>query len=72
MKEQNIFLLVVLVAVVLPMALGLLWYSELFEEAWMDKVNLDLATIEANPPGAGVLMTSIFSTALAMFVLTWL
>jgi hypothetical protein len=38
----------------------------------MEMVGLDMATVEANPPGAGIWITNLFSAALAMFVLAWL
>lgn len=42
------------VNVFLIFALGFLWYDTLFGELWMEYVDLDLATIEANPPGFGI------------------
>lgn len=72
MKELKINHLAVLVAVVLQFVLGFLWYGPLFGEAWMEMVGLDLATVEANPPGAGVWFTNVFTAILSMYVLAWL
>jgi len=52
MKELKINYLAVLVAVVLQFVLGFLWYGPLFGEPWMEMVGFDMATVEANPPGA--------------------
>ena len=38
----------------------------------MGMVGLDMATIEANPPGAGIWISNVVSVALAMIVLAWL
>ena len=72
MKELKINHLAVLVAVVLQFALGFLWYSVLFEEAWMSAVGLDMATIEADPAGAEEWITNIVSAVVSMYVLAWL
>jgi hypothetical protein len=72
MKELKINHPAVLVAVVLQFVLGFIWYTPLFGEAWMGMVGLDLATIEANPPGAGEWITNIFSAVVSMYVLAWL
>ena len=72
MKELKINHLAVLVAVVLQFALGFLWYSVLFEEAWMSAVGLDMATIEADPAGAEEWITNIISAVVSMYVLAWL
>ena len=72
MKELKINYLAVLAAVVLQFALGFLWYGPLFGESWMGMVGLDMATIEANPPGAGIWISNVVSAALAMIVLAWL
>ena len=72
MKELKINYLAVLVAVVLQFVIGFLWYSLLFQEAWMEMVGLDLATIEANPPGAGVWISNVITASLSMLVLAWL
>ena len=72
MKEQKINLLAVLVAVVIQFVLGFFWYGAFFGESWMGMVGLDLATIEANPPGAGVWITSVAESVLSMSVLAWL
>jgi hypothetical protein len=72
MKDQKINWLAVLVAVVLQFALGFLWYGPLFGDPWMEMVGLDPATVEANPPGAGVWISNIIAAALSMLVLAWL
>ncbi len=60
------------VSVVLITGLGFLWYDTLFGEKWMSLVGLDLATVEANPPGAGVWATNIVGTVVPMYMLSWL
>ncbi len=72
MKELKINYLAVLVAIVLQFGLGFLWYGPLFGEPWMGMVGLDMATVEANPPGAGIWISNVISAALTMFVLAWL
>jgi hypothetical protein len=72
MKELKINHLAVLVAVILQFVLGFLWYGPLFGEPWMGMVGLDMATIEANPPGAGEWITNIVSAVVSMYVLAWL
>jgi hypothetical protein len=72
MKELKINHLAVLVAVVLQFVLGFLWYGPIFGEPWMGMVGLDMATVEANPPGAGEWITNIFSAVVSMYVLAWL
>jgi len=63
----------VLVCVVLSFALGFLWYGPiLFGEAWMSMVGLDMATIVANPPGAGAWITNLISSLVPLYVLAWL
>lgn len=71
MKELKINYLAVLAAVVLQFVLGFLWYGPLFGDAWMEMVNLDMATIEADPPGAGEWITNVVAAVLAMYVLAW-
>ena len=72
MKELKVNHLAVLVAVVLQFVLGFLWYGPLFGEPWMAAVGLDMATIEADPAGAGEWITNIFTAVLSMYVLAWL
>jgi len=72
MKELKINYLAVLVAIILQFALGFLWYGPLFGEPWVEMVGLDMATVEANPPGAGIWITNVVAAALAMYVLAWL
>jgi hypothetical protein len=72
MKELKINYLAVLVAIVLQFALGFLWYGPIFGDPWMEMVGLDVATVEANPAGAGVWISNVIMAALAMFLLAWL
>ena len=72
MKELKINHLAVLVAVILQFGIGFLWYGRLFENAWMEAVGRDLATIDADPAGAEEWITNIFSAAVSMYVLAWL
>jgi len=72
MKELKINHLAVLVAVVLQFVLGFLWYGALFAEAWMEMVGLDLATIEADPAGAGEWITNAVTSFAAIYLLAWL
>jgi len=72
MKELKINHLAVLVAVVLQFALGFLWYSVLFEEAWLSAAGLDKATIEADPAGAEEWISNVISAVVSMYVLAWL
>ncbi len=64
--------LAILVCVVLSFILGFLWYGPLFGESWMKMVGLDLATVEANPPGAGVWITNLISSVIPLYALAWL
>ena len=73
MSEQlKVNHLAVIVCLVLSFGLGFLWYGPLFGEQWMAMVGLDLATIEANPPGAGVWITNVISSIIPLYVLAWL
>ncbi len=72
MKDLKINYLAVLVAVVLQFVLGFLWFGPLFGDAWMDMVGLDTASVQANPPGAGVWISNVISAALSMYLLAWL
>ena len=72
MKELKINHLAVLIAIALQFGLGFLWYGPLFGEAWMEMVGLDLATIEADPPGAGVWITNIIASVAGIYLLAWL
>lgn len=60
------------VAIVLLHVLGFLWYGMLFQKQWMTAVGLDMATLEANPVGAGVWMTNTIATVVPVYVLAWL
>ncbi len=60
------------VCVILLTGLGFLWYGPLFGDPWMKMVGLDMATIEANPPGAGVWITNLVATVVPVYVIAWL
>ncbi len=60
------------VNVILMFALGFLWYDTLFGELWMEYVKLDIATIEANPPGLGIWGSNLVSSIASMYLLAWL
>ena len=64
--------LAVLVCLILSFVLGFLWYGPIFGDAWMGMVGLDLATIEANPPGAAIWITNVISSLVPLYVLAWL
>lgn len=72
MKDLKINHLAVLVGIVLQFVLGFLWYGPLFGNAWMEMVGLDLATIEANPAGAGTWITNIVTAVASIYLLAWL
>ena len=69
---QNINHVAVWISAVLLTVLGFVWYGPLFGEPWMAMVGLDMATIEANPPGAGTWITNIIATIVPLYVLAWL
>jgi len=69
MKELKINHLAVLVGFVIQFVLGFLWYGPFFGTPWMEMVGLDLATIEANPPDAGVWITNIIVSAAGVYLL---
>ena len=64
--------LAVLACVILLTGLGFLWFGPLFGEQWMGMVGLDMATVEANPPGTGVWITDFIATVVPLYVLAWL
>ena len=72
MKELKINHLAVLAAVILQFVLGYLWYGPLFGQAWMDMEGLDMAAIQANPPGAGPWIMNIFATVAGIYLLAWI
>ena len=72
MKNQKINYAAVGVCFVVLFLQGFLWYSVIFDEIWMSMVGTDLATVEANPAGAGVWITNIISTILPIYFLAWL
>ena len=61
MKELKINHAAVWVAIVVMSVIGFFWYDALFGDKWMAMVGLDLATIEANPPGIGIWITNILA-----------
>lgn len=60
------------VCIVLLTVLGFLWYGSLFGEKWMSIVGLDMATVEANPPGASIWISNAIATIIPMYALAWL
>ncbi len=72
MKDLKINHAAVWVSIVVFFAMGFLWYGPLFGEIWMNYVGLDMATIEANPPGASLWISNIIATAISVYVLAWL
>ena len=72
MEKLKINHAAVWVAVVALSILGFVWYGPLFGDPWMAMVGLDKATVEANPPGAGVWITNLIATAVPAYALAWL
>lgn len=72
MSELKINYLALLVCVVFLHVLGFVWYGYLFNEQWMAMVKLDVAAVEANPPGAGVWITNLVSSVASVYMLAWL
>lgn len=72
MKKLKINHLAVLLSVVLLFALGFIWYGPLFGETWMGMVGLNMASVEANPPGAGIWISNVITTIIPVYVLAWL
>ena len=64
--------LAIFICLILSFALGFLWYGPLFGEAWMGMVGLDMATVEANPPGVGAWITNLIASLVPLYVLAWL
>ncbi len=71
MKQLTYNHLAILACFLLLIVLGFLWYGSLFGERWMSMVGLDMATVEANPPGASVWITNTISTIVAIYALAW-
>ena len=72
MQTLKINHLAVWVNVVLLTGLGFFWYSPAgLGNPWMEMVGIDMATIEANPPGAGTWITNIVATVVPMYALAW-
>ena len=72
MNNLKINHLAILVCVVIFFGLGFTWYGPLFGSRWMDMLHLDMATVEANAPGAGVWITNLVGTVAPLYVLAWL
>ncbi len=72
MKTLKINHAAVWVCFVLLQGLGFVWYGALFSEPWMEMVGLDLAAVEANPPGTGTWITNLIATIVPLYVLAWL
>ncbi|MDH4092985.1 MAG: DUF1761 domain-containing protein [Cyclobacteriaceae bacterium] len=72
MEPSKINHLAILVCVVILFALGFVWYGPLFGEPWMAMVGLDMATVEANPPGAGAWITNFIASVVPLYALAWL
>ena len=71
MKNLNVNHLAVWASIILLTVLGFLWYGPIFGDKWMGLVGLDPATVEANPPGAGIWITNIIATVIPMYALAW-
>lgn len=72
MKDLKINHLAVLVGILLQFVIGALWYGPLFGDPWMDMVGLNMATIEADPPGAGEWITNLVTAISSVYLLAWL
>lgn len=72
MNNLKINHLAVLVSVVWMFVLGFLWYGPIFGEPWMEMSGLTLEGIEADPPGAGVWISNLFSSIVPIYVLAWI
>ncbi|MEL7339782.1 MAG: DUF1761 domain-containing protein [Bacteroidota bacterium] len=71
MKTLTINHLAVVAGVVVLGGFGALWYGPLFGDPWMEMVNLTMADIEANPPGAGVWVANFLSSVAMLYALAW-
>ena len=72
MSELKINHVAVLVCVIIMHALGFLWYGQLFGAQWMGMVGLDMATAQANAPGAEVWVLNFISSVVPLYMLAWL
>ena len=72
MNDLTINHLAVWTSIILLHVLGFIWYGPLFGEPWMELVGLDMATVEANPPGAGTWITNLIATVIPVYTLAWL
>jgi Protein of unknown function (DUF1761) len=72
MEKLKINHAAVWVAIILLHVLGFLWYGQIFAEKWMVLTGLDMAAVEANPPGASVWITNSIATIVPVYVLAWL
>ncbi len=70
---KNINHAAVWVCFILLSGLGFLWFGPyLFGDTWMAMVGLDMAEVEANPPGASIWISNIIATIIPLYVLAWL
>jgi len=72
MEQLKINHAAVWVSIVLMFGLGFLWFGPLFGDKWMELNGLDMATMEANPPGAGVWISNTIATIIGVYTLAWL
>ena len=70
--HNNINHLAILVCFILLTGLGFLWYGPFFGDPWMEMVGLDAASVESNPPGAGIWITNILATVIPLYALAWI
>ncbi len=72
MNKLKINHLAILTCVIVFFGLGFTWYGPLFGPLWMAMIHLDMATMEANAPGASVWILNLIGTAVPLYVLAWL
>lgn len=72
MEQLKINHAAVWVGVVVMFALGFVWYGPLFGETWMEMVGLTMADAENMDGMAGIWISNIVSSVLAVYLLAWL
>ncbi len=72
MEKLKINHAAVWVGVVVMFALGFIWYGPLFGEKWMEMVGLTMADAENMDGMAGIWISNIISSVLAIYLLAWL
>ncbi len=72
MKELKLNHLAIWTGIALQFVIGFLWYGPLFGDPWMEMEGLDLAMIEADPPGLWEWMTNIVTAISGVYLLAWL